>query len=63
LTLGSFFIEKFEQSLYGPQSDFKNYIFGFLFLKRANDVFKKKTSPWLQKMGAKKGIDIASYIY
>ena len=32
-------------------SDFKNYIFGLLFLKRANDVFDEEVENLLQKNG------------
>ena len=32
-------------------SDFKNYIFGLLFLKRANDVFEEEVESFMQKEG------------
>ena len=32
-------------------SDFKNYIFGLLFLKRANDVFEEEVEAIMQKDG------------
>lgn len=32
-------------------SDFKNYIFGLLFLKRANDVFEEQVDAYLAEEG------------
>jgi type I restriction enzyme M protein len=32
-------------------SDFKNYIFGLLFLKRANDVFEEEVHTIMQREG------------
>src|SRR5947199_4386434 len=32
-------------------SDFKNYIFGLLFLKRANDVFEEEVHTIIQREG------------
>lgn len=32
-------------------SDFKNYIFGLLFLKRANDVFEEEVEAIMQREG------------
>ena len=32
-------------------SDFKNYIFGLLFLKRANDVFEEEVESYMEKEG------------
>ena len=32
-------------------SDFKNYIFGLLFLKRANDVFEEENERLVEKEG------------
>ncbi len=35
-------------------SDFKNYIFGLLLLKRANDVFDEEVETIMQRDGIKK---------
>lgn len=35
-------------------SDFKNYIFGLLFLKRANDVFEEEVDSIMQRDGIKR---------
>ncbi len=36
-------------------SDFKNYIFGLLFLKRANDVFEEEVESYVKKEGMSRG--------